>query len=66
MYARYESMILDETFKIYITDVFYLQGQGKFFNERWVDLAYNNKQVDSRTADEIAFDVMESAGLSFG
>lgn len=59
-------MILDETFKIYITDVFYLQGKGRVFTERWIDLARGNVQEDDREPIDIAKDVMESAGLSFG
>lgn len=53
-------------YRIYVTDCFYLQGQQKVFQERWSDLMdINDQNVDERSADEIAFDIMSKAGLTF-
>lgn len=65
LYARHEQEMITDAYRIYITDSFYLQGQGKAFNERWCDLV-NPKIEDDKTAEEIAMEVMANAGLKFG
>lgn len=39
-------------------------GQNKYLTERWIDLIVNEKR-DTRSADEIALDVISRAGLRF-
>lgn len=54
-------------YRIYMTDSFYLQGQGKAFNERWCDLINPDRiEEESKSAEEIAMEVMANAGLKFG
>ena len=50
-----------------MTDSFYVQGQGKAFDERWCDLINPDRiEEDSKSAEEIAMEVMANAGLKFG
>ena len=45
-----------------MTDSLRAAGQNKYLTERWLDLITHEKR-DMRTADEIALDVIEAAGL---
>ena len=41
------------TYRVYVSDALYWQGQSKTLNKRWVELI-EKKPVDTRTPDEIA------------
>jgi hypothetical protein len=58
--ARYASTQREEAYRYYVTDGFYLQGQGKAFGERFCNLI---KPKDNRSGDEIAADVIERLNL---
>lgn len=63
-----ESEYEDLTYRIYITDCFYLMGENKAPSERWFNMI-DGKQTEEATeedAKEITESIMKSAGLSFG
>lgn len=52
----------ERSFRAYITESVRLNGDGKVFSISWED-TLKKAPVDSRTADEIAADVIKNAGL---
>ena len=51
-------------YKLYMSDLlFYYQDRSQQLTARFVDVL--NKEVDNRTGDEVALDVMSKAGLRF-
>lgn len=54
--------IEERSYRAYVTDSLRAAGQNKYLTERWLDLITPEKR-DMRTADEIALDVIEAAGL---
>ena len=50
-------------YKIYISDTLYHQNRNQMLNMRYTDLL--NRHVDNRSGDEIALDVIKTAGLRF-
>ena len=53
-------MIKDKAYRMYITDSIYYYGQGKAIGMRYEDMF---KPTDTRSAEEIAVDVIKKAGL---
>ena len=51
-------------YKIYISDTLYHRAQGQRLNIRYVDLM-DQTNIDTRSGDEIATDIIMSAGLRF-
>lgn len=66
MRARIEADERDLLYKVYITDSVKLMGEGKYLTDRWYDRAFGKRVIDTRSADEIALDIITRAGLSFG
>ena len=52
----------ERSFRVYITESVRLYGEGKVISVPWEDML-KEAPVDSRTADEIAADVIKNAGL---
>ena len=52
----------ERSFRTYITESVRLFGDGKVISVSWEDML-KKAPVDSRTADEIAADVIKNAGL---
>lgn len=61
--ARLEQYCRDETYRIYIADTLYYQGQGQHITARYGQLFDQAQVQDSRTGDEIAADTIMGAGL---
>lgn len=61
--SRYKYEQHDLAYKTYITDSLFYQAQNQRLTTRYYDII--NKKVDDRTGDEIAMDVILSAGLRF-
>jgi len=53
------------TYRIYITDCLYYQGENKRLTSRFYDLAFPKKE-DKRTGDQIALDVITRLNLKVG
>lgn len=47
----------EAAYRLYITDSFYLQGQGKAFRDRFFDLMQPH-EIDTRSGEEIAADII--------
>lgn len=50
------------SFKCYVTDALQLAPQNKYNAKRWIDIIIKPPE-DTRTPEEIAFDVIMKAGL---
>lgn len=63
--ARYEKDFRDAAYYIYVTDSLYYSGQGKCLTMKYTDVidTSRKKHEDKRTADEIAYDVIQKCGL---
>lgn len=63
--ARYEKDFRDAAYYIYVTDSIYYSGQGKCLTMKYTDVidTSRKKKEDKRTADEIAYDVIQKCGL---
>ena len=61
--AKYADHQREAAYRVYITDSFYLQGQGKAFSKRFYELIKQRRATDNRTGDEIAADVINKMGL---
>ena len=63
--ARYEKDFRDAAYYIYVTDSIYYSGQGKCLTMKYTDIidTSRKKKEDKRTADEIAYDVIQKCGL---
>lgn len=61
--ARMKKDKRDESYRIYITDSLYYNGQNKTISKRYIDLV-NAKPVEERPAEEIIDDVINRVGLS--
>lgn len=53
----------DFAYKVYVTDSLQLMAQSKYFTTRWADIVKSD-DIDSRSADEIATDIIKRAGLT--
>ena len=62
--ATYRQERDDQAYRIYVTDSLYFQGQNKYLNVRFSDLI-KPKEVDERTGNEIALDVIRKLNLRF-
>lgn len=49
-------------YRCYVTDAIYYKGQNKIINVRYTDLMHP-KEIDTRSGDEIALDVINRLGL---
>ena len=54
--------IEERSYRAYVTDSLQAAGQNKYLTERWLDLITLQKR-DTRSADEIALDIISRAGL---
>lgn len=63
--ARYTSHQRDMAYRIYVTESLRAIGKGGYIKPRFVDLIKPKKQEteDTRTGEEIAFDVLRKIGL---
>lgn len=62
--ARLDTERREDTYRYYLTDCFYLNGQNKHFNVRFEDLLKGNwKPPEDMDGDKIAADVIAKAGL---
>lgn len=62
--ARLKTEEREMAYRIYITDSFYLDGQGKMWTARFEDILNGTvKPVEEVNGDEIAEDVIRKAGL---
>lgn len=46
-----------------MTDAAHYSGENKYPAQRWIDVI--ERRIDARTADEIAADIINGAGLRF-
>ena len=53
------------TYRVYVSDALYWQGQSRTLNKRWVELI-EKKPADTRTPEDIAADIIKRAGLVLG
>lgn len=60
--SKYNQYKTDQAYRIYITDSLYANGQGKALTARYYDLIHP-KEIDPRSGDEIALDVINRLGL---
>ena len=63
--ARLEQNNRDEAYRIYVTQSLQLSPQNKALKIDYLEML-EPKEVDTRTGDEIALDVIAKAGLNFG
>ena len=64
MVAMRERELHEESYRVYVTDSLQLMPQGKYRAARWAELVGTAAvERDDRTAEEIAAQVIESAGL---
>lgn len=64
--ARYTEKQRETAYRIYVTDCFYLQGQGMSPSIRFDDWINKKPQIaDDRSGEEIILDVMSRNGLTF-
>lgn len=61
MQARAIDDLRTHAYRVYVTDSLQLAVQNKYLTQRWADLISNN--VDTRSGDEVALDVIRRAGL---
>lgn len=61
--TRYSKEYRDVAYKTYVTDSLQLNVQNKYLTSRYYDIINTNRVVDTRSADEIALDVILNAGL---
>lgn len=61
--TRYSKEYREFAYKNYIADSLQLNPQNKYLTTKYIDLVDNNRVVDTRSADEIALDVISNAGL---
>lgn len=64
--ARIEDFFRDETYRIYVSQSLRLVPQGKYMSKSYIEFAESNKNVDTRTGEEILIDIMNKADLKFG
>lgn len=50
-------------YRIYMSDSLYLQGEGKRYQDRYIDII-KPKKIDNRSAEEIVDDVLIKAGIT--
>lgn len=60
--ARHDESQREMAYRIFITDSIYYKSQNKYISVRYLD-AINKKDVDNRSGDEIALEVISKAGL---
>lgn len=48
---------------MYIADSIYYKNEDKFISLRYADIINKNKNVDKRTSDEVAIDIINKCGL---
>ena len=63
--ARIEEDLREEAYRIFVTRSLQLIPQNQYLTINFEDVL-NPQLADDRTGDEIAADVMNAAGLSFG
>lgn len=62
--SRYEEYQREMAYRIYVTDSLYLNGQNQRFVKRYSEfIGLTQNEVDTRTGDEIAEDIIKRAGL---
>lgn len=61
MTARLTRETREKLYKVYITDM--LKGLGGAKGKRWLDMAYPDKVVPEKSADDIVNDLIKRGGL---
>lgn len=62
--ARYQRMMRETAFRLYVTDTLYYSARGQILNQRYADLInIKTEAKDNRSGDEIAADIIKRAGL---
>lgn len=62
--ARFEKEQREEAYRIYITDAIYYYARKQVLNYRYSEL-FEKMNVDNRTGDEVAADIINRIGLRF-
>lgn len=63
--AKYDERVQEQAYRIYVTNSLYYMADNKRISRTYNEIIHP-KPEDKRTGDEIALDVMQRAGLSFG
>lgn len=63
--ARLDECQREETYRIYVTKSLQLFPQNKYLQASYQETVDPPKDIDTRTGDEIVFDIMKRAGLTF-
>lgn len=62
--ARFEKEQREEAYRIYITDSIYFYARKQALDYRYSEL-FVKKNIDNRTGDEVASDIINRIGLRF-
>lgn len=60
--AKLKEKQLDLAYRIYVTDSMFYYGENKRLNVRYKELVYP-EQIDNRTGDEVALELIKKLGL---
>lgn len=60
--SRFNHEQKEMAYMVYMTDTLYYKAKNQMINTRFVDMI-EQKNVDNRTGDEIALDIIKKAGL---
>lgn len=63
--ARLDEYQREETYRFYVTKSLQLLPQNKYLQASYQETVDTPKDIDTRTGDEIVFDIMKRAGLTF-
>lgn len=57
--SKYKEYANEVAYKMYITDsIYYYMQENKSINIRYMDMIHQSREVDERTGDEIAIDII--------
>ena len=65
MIARYEEYDRERAYRIYVTKSLQLIPQSKYITVEFAE-ALNPNNIEDRSGEDIAIDVIKNAGLTFG
>lgn len=60
---RYITDAEEMAYRIYISDSLQAQGEGKYITKRYYEIIRPTEQVDEKSADEIAVNIIKGMGL---
>ena len=63
--ARIDENNREEAYRLFISESVRLAPQGKYITKSYSDI-FEQRQIETRSGDEIAMDVITNAGLIFG